>query len=146
MSLLFESQYRSGLERKIAEQLKQHGVVMQYEKVRINYVVPERKTYYRPDFVCEDRKIIIEGKGRFGHDKSDNKGAQERQKLCLVKEQHPDWDIRLVFQNASKPIYKGSDTTYAQWATDHGFKWSDKGIVPQAWLDELKQQPKRKSK
>lgn len=146
MSVLFEHQYRSGLERKLAAQFKQHGVVVEYEKHRIPYTVPERVAHYVPDFVNADLKIIVEGKGRFGHHKSDANGAAERQKLILVKEQHPDWDVRIIFQDARKPIYKGSKTTYAHWATDHGFKWSDKGIVPAAWIADLKATPKRKSK
>jgi hypothetical protein len=75
-----------------------------------------------------NRRIILEAKGRFG-DKFGN-GAKERQKLILLQEQHPELDIRIVFQRASTAIYKGSKTTYAKWADDHGFKWSDKGTVP----------------
>lgn len=144
MSILFESAYRSGLERKIAAQFAQSGVEVEYEKVRVPYTVPEREAHYVPDFVHRGHCIIIEGKGRFGHHKSDANGAAERQKLILVKEQHPEWDIRIIFQDASKKIYKGSKTTYAHWATDHGFKWSDKGIVPAAWLEELKAKPSTK--
>jgi hypothetical protein len=43
-----------------------------------------------------------------------------------------------VFQDVKKPIYKGSKTTYAKWATDHGFTFSDKGVVPASWIKELK--------
>ena len=41
--------------------------------------------------------------------------------MILLKEQHPELDIRIVFQDMKKPIYRGSKTTYAKWATDHGF-------------------------
>lgn len=142
--ILFESAYRSGLERKIAAQLKQHGVELPYEKVRLPYDVPARTAHYIPDWVDQDRLVIVEGKGRFGHHKSDAHGAHEREKLCLVKEQYPDWTIFIVFQDANKKIYKGSKTTYAKWATDHGFKWSDKGIVPASLLAILKSKPAKR--
>jgi Phage endonuclease I len=145
VSILFESQYRSGLERKIAAQFKQHGVALPYEKVRLPYDVPARTAHYIPDWVDQDRHIIVEGKGRFGHQKSDAQGAKEREKLCLVQEQYPDWTIHIIFENASKKIYKGSKTTYEKWATDHGFSWSDKGVVPQKLIDILKAKPKGKS-
>jgi hypothetical protein len=66
-----------------------------------------------------------------------NREATERQKMLLVKKSNPDVDIRFVFQNANKPIYKGSPTTHADWCNKHGFQYSDKGVVPQRWLDEL---------
>jgi hypothetical protein len=61
-----------------------------------------------------------------------------RQRLILAKQQNPALDIRIVFENASLPINKGSPTTYAKWAEDHGFKWADKGVVPASWIKEMK--------
>jgi hypothetical protein len=120
--------YRSGLERRIAAQLEQAGVPFTYEKTKVSYVVPSRKAKYTPDYHLNGR-IIVEAKGRF-------RTAQERQKMALVKEQHPDLDIRIVFQRASNPIYKGSPTTYAAWAESHGFPWADGGRIPEAWINE----------
>lgn len=134
--ILIEARYRSRLEERIAEQLEAAGIQFTYEGDWVPYTVPERKSRYLPDFTCPGR-ILIEGKGRFGGFRSDSDGAQERQKLILLKEQHPELEIRIVFQDARKPIYKGSKTTYAKWATDHGFQWSDKGRVPPAWIIEM---------
>jgi hypothetical protein len=131
-----ETGFRSRLEKKVADQLAKEGIAYEYESIVIPYVVPSRDARYTPDFPCP-AKIILEAKGRFGH--RGKGGAAERQKLVLVKEQHPHLDIRLVFQRASTPIYKGSKTTYAKWADDHGFKWSDNGTVPAAWIKEMKQ-------
>lgn len=129
-----EENYRSDLEAKVAAQLKAAGVSMEYEKRILHFVIPAFDAKYKPDF--GKKHIIIEAKGRFG-DRFGG-GTEVRHRLVLVKQQHPELDIRLVFQNANLKIYKGSKTTYAKWATDHGFKWSDKGRVPPEWIEELK--------
>jgi hypothetical protein len=130
--LLIQARYRNGLEKRIGAQLSEAGVRFKYEPRTIPILVPARKATYLPDFAASDAPIIIESKGYFYN------GAKDRQKLILVKEQHPELDIRIVFQDASKKIYKKSPTTYGQWATDHGFTWADKGIVPDAWIKEMK--------
>lgn len=136
--ILLEAAYKSGLERKVAAQLDAAGIEYAYEGERLPYRVPEREAKYLPDFPITGTKIYIEAKGRFGHHRGDGAGAKERQKLILVREQHPELDIRIVFQDARKPIYRGSKTTYAKWADDHGFLWADKGTVPAAWIKEMK--------
>ena len=123
--------YRNRLEKQVGDQLDAAGIEFAYEGQWLKYDVPARTAKYLPDFLSGN--IVIETKGWFGR-----QGAKERQKLILLKEQHPDLDFRIVFSDARKPIYKGSPTTYAQWADDHGFKWATKGIVPKAWLKEMK--------
>ena len=142
-ALKLEPSYRSGLEKNIAEQLEAEGVEFEYEKLKLEYDVPARKSKYTPDFKVGN--IVIESKGAFGYGANRFSGgdpAKERQKLLLIKAQHPDIDLRIVFQRASTKIYKGSPTTYAKWATDNGFKWADKGQIPAAWINEMKQQQK----
>jgi hypothetical protein len=51
----------------------------------------------------------------------------------LIKEQHPDLDIRLLFQNAYNKIRKGSKTTYAMWCEKKGILYAHKQI-PKQWL------------
>lgn len=143
-ALTIEPTYRSKLEERVAAQLEQGGVAYAHEAKWVRYVVPEREAKYLPDFSDPDGcPIIIEAKGRFGggnprfRQSNSSDSAKERQKLILLKEQHPELDIRLVFERASSPIYPKSPTSQGKWATDHGFKWSDKGIVPQAWIDEI---------
>ena len=136
--LLIQARYRNKLERQIGEQLNAAGVSFEYEPRNVEYTVPSRKAKYLPDFWPKDATtgepltIILEGKGYFWD------SARDRQKLILVRESNPELDIRIVFSDASKPIYKGSKTTYGAWATANGFKWCDHGIVPPSWIKEMK--------
>lgn len=118
--------YRSGLEEVIADQLRAKGIDPQYESTKIDYVKPSKKAKYTPDFILPNG-IIIESKGRFV--------TADRQKHLLIKEQHPDLDIRFVFSNSRGRISKLSATTYAMWCQKNGFKYADKEI-PEAWLKE----------
>ena len=122
--------YRSGLEVKTAKQLKDAGVDYTYEELTIGFVQPETKRKYTPDFVLANG-IIIETKGQLS--------VADRKKMILVKTQHPKLDIRFVFSYAYGKIYKGSKTTYAKWAADHGFPWANKSI-PSEWLKEPKKE------
>lgn len=119
--------FRSGLEKKISDDLQAKGVPFEYEKMKIGYTVPEREARYTPDFVLLHNGIILEGKGILD--------AEDRKKHLLVKAQHPELDIRFIFSRSSSPIYKGSPTTYAKWCEHHGFKYADK-LVPEEWLRE----------
>jgi len=118
--------WRSGLEEKIAAELTAHGVEYTYEQETIEYLKPERRAKYTPDFVLTNG-IIIETKGRFV--------TADRQKHLLVKTQHPAKDIRFVFSNPNQRISKTSKTTYAMWCEKHGFKYA-KGSVPLVWINE----------
>ena len=118
--------FRSGLEGDTAQQLIEAGIKYEYEKLKIRYKKPERESTYTPDFVLANG-IIVETKGRFLTD--------DRQKQLLVKQQHPDLDIRFVFSNSRQRISKASRTTYAMWCDKHGFKYADKKI-PKEWLYE----------
>lgn len=119
--------FRSGLEDKIAAELASKGVNFSYEKLVIPYLKPAKTSKYTPDFLLLDNGIIVESKGRFV--------TADRQKHLLVKAQHPKLDIRFVFSNSKSRISKISPTTYAMWATKHGFKFADRSI-PQEWIDE----------
>jgi hypothetical protein len=139
--------YRNPFEQKIADQLEQAGVAFDYEPTSLPVTIPARVAKYKPDFIPKNSNIIIEGKGAFGggHSNYNASSAAARQKMLLVKEQYPDRDIRFVFSNANSKIYKGSSTTYAKWADDHGFAWSDKGKVPRQWIEEILRQQKKGS-
>lgn len=124
--------YRSGLEEKVADQLRAAGVDPKFESIKLDYIKPESKHKYTPDFPLT-KSILIETKGRFMPD--------DRKKHLLLKEQHPDLDIRFVFSRSATPITKGSKTTYAAWCDKYGFQYADK-LIPQAWLTEIKDQLK----
>lgn len=70
----------------------------------------------------------METKGRFV--------AADRSKHLAVKEQHPEHDIRFVFER-NNTLNKKSKTTYSMWCDKHGFKWAIKRI-PEEWLREKK--------
>lgn len=115
--------YRSGLEDKISDDLKDRKVKFEYEKLKIKYEVHENRTY-TPDFTLPNG-VIIESKGRFT--------PEDRKKHLLIKKQHPDLDIRFVFSNSKGKIRKGSKTSYADWCDKHGFMYADKRI-PDEWV------------
>lgn len=119
--------YRSGFEDKIAAGLDADGVLYEYEKHKIPYLIPAQEHSYTPDFLLPNG-IFIETKGVFD--------SQDRKKHLFIKEQYGDrYDIRFVFYNANAAIYKGSKTTHASWCDKHGFKWAHKAI-PQEWIKE----------
>jgi hypothetical protein len=120
--------YKSGFEAKIAEQLDSHKLQAKelYEKTVIKYTVPARDSRYTVDWTLPNG-ILIESKGRWT--------AEDRKKHLLVKQQHPELDIRIIFQSAKNKISKGSKTTYADFCNKHGIVWAEK-IVPENWYVE----------
>lgn len=117
--------YRSGLEVGLAEALTHVGIDGEYEQHKIKYTKPATNHTYTPDFRLPNG-IFIETKGRFV--------AEDRKKHILIKDQHPELDIRFVFQNSKNKIRKGSNTTYADWCEKHGFQYADK-TIPETWLN-----------
>ena len=118
--------YRSGLEEQIAQQIKDCGLQVDYESTKLKFIRPARHSKYTPDFILPNG-IVIETKGRFITD--------DRQKHLIIKEAHPDLDIRFVFSNSRTRISKKSKTTYAMWCEKHGFQYADKWI-PEEWINE----------
>jgi hypothetical protein len=118
--------WRSGLEEKVAAQLDAAGVSYDYEAKVINFTAPAKKRKYTPDFELANG-IIVETKGRFV--------TADRLKHLMVKEQHPDLDIRFVFSNPNARISKTSGTTYAMWCDKHGFKYA-RLYIPEEWINE----------
>jgi hypothetical protein len=118
--------FRSGLEETVYKQIAKQGIAPAYESFKIPYVIPASNHTYTPDFQLPNG-IIIETKGRFV--------ASDRKKHLLVKKQHPELDIRFVFQNSKGRINKGSKTTYADWCVKNGFLYADKDI-PYEWFKE----------
>ena len=118
--------YRSGFENKVASALSEQKVKFEYEVTQIEYIKPETYHKYTVDFTLPNG-ILIETKGRWT--------LEDRKKHLLIKKQHPNLDIRFVFQNPNGKIRKGSKTTYADYCDKHNILWSDK-VIPTAWLKE----------
>ena len=127
-SKAIENGYRSGLEDENSDYLKAKGVNFTFEKTKIKWVDPAKNRTYTPDFVLENG-IIIETKGRFF--------PKDRQKHIEVKKQHPDLDIRFVFNYSRSKINKGSKTSYGDWCDKNGFLYADE-FIPEEWIKEGK--------
>lgn len=106
-----KKQYRSRFEERLAGHLEYLG--FKYEPFNIDYTIPETKHKYKPDFVRG--KLIYELKGRWT--------AQDRKKMKLLVEQHPEFTFVMVFQNPNIKINKRSKTTYADWCEKNNIKW-----------------------
>ncbi len=121
---------RSGLEARVGQQITAAGLAYDYETLKLKFVQPSKPRTYTPDFVMVKRTgglLVIETKGRFE--------TKDRQKHIMVKQQHPEIDIRFVFSRSAATISKASKTTYAMWCVKNGFQFADK-LIPKEWLDE----------
>ncbi len=123
--------YKSGLEHTVAEQIKTTEYPLNYETETLNYIVPERKAKYTPDFVFTKKSgqlMFIETKGRWT--------SVDRLKMKHVLASNPGIDIRMVFQNPNQKISKGSKTTYEAYALKLGIVHVAKKDIPQEWMEE----------
>lgn len=103
--------YRSKFEQRLAKHLEYLG--FKYEPFNIKYTIPETIHKYKPDFVRG--KLIYELKGRWTQ--------KDRVKMKLLVEQHPEYEIVMVFQNPNIKINKGSKTSYADYCNKNNIKW-----------------------
>lgn len=106
---------RSKFELEVAKVLPKGT---KYEQLKLGYT---KKHKYVVDFELPSG-IILECKGEFK--------AADRKKHLLLKEQHPDRDIRFVFMRADNKLNKNSDTTYGEWCDKYGFRWSQWPELP----------------
>ena len=122
--------YRSKFENSIGTQLSEHKINPKkiYETTVIDYVKPKTYHTYTVDFALPNG-ILIEAKGRWV--------LEDRKKHMLIRDQHPELDIRFVFMNSKGKIRKGSKTTYADFCDKHGILWADK-VIPSEWLKSKK--------
>lgn len=125
--------YRSGLEEALGKFLSALNLSEEFEALKIKYMQPSKERTYTPDFTFDGSNIVIETKGRFV--------TADRQKHLLIKQQHPEYDIRFVFSNPNQRISKLSKTTYAMWCEKYGFKYA-KQFIPPEWTAEIRAQQK----
>lgn len=113
-------------EAQVISDLVSRNVPHEYEPVKLSYYV-ERN--YIPDLRVGT--MIVELKGYFRQD--------SQRKMKAVKAQHPELDIRFVFQKASSTIQgakkrkDGSKMTCQEWADRNGFIWAEQ-TIPKEWL------------
>jgi|TARA_B110000503_G_scaffold38093_1_gene62506 hypothetical protein len=115
-------------EEQVISDLVARDIPHEYEPEKLSYYV-ERN--YIPDLRVGT--MIVELKGYFRQD--------SQRKMKAVKAQHPELDIRFVFQKASSTIQgakkrkDGSKMTCQQWADRNGFIWAEQ-TIPKEWLNE----------
>ena len=115
--------FRSGLEEKVADLDGTTGrIKYEYEPHKVPY---EIQFNYTPDFLLPNG-VYLECKGFWE--------PEDRRKIKAVKEQHPDLDLRMVFQSPFNKISKKSKTTYAQWCEKHNIPWTSYSHIPIDWL------------
>ena len=114
--------FRSELEEKVSDLLCELNIDYEYEPTRIPYEIQHN---YSPDFLLPNG-IYLECKG--------NWDSADRRKVKNVVEQHPEIDLRMVFQAPYNKISKKSKTTYAQWCDRHKIPWCAYHNIPIEWL------------
>ena len=119
---------KSKLEGNFGGFLEDQSISFTYEPRRYEFLVPEQLRHYTPDFEVNEYGLVFETKGKFTSD--------DRKKMLLVLNCHPDLNLWMVFPKPDNRITKASKTTYASWCTDHGIPWIG--------LEELKQLIKNK--
>lgn len=103
------------MESRFGQLLVQHCVPFKYEKTKLKYKVPEEEHTYTPDW--DIKGTIVETKGRFT--------TSDRKKMRLVRQDNPNKRIIILFERSNRKIYKGSNTTYADWCDKNNIEWRD---------------------
>ena len=125
-------QPRSGFEAKILRELDDLGVKYVYESPDswLEFTQPAKKRKYLPDILLTTSTgatIYVEIKGKLDKD--------TKLKMELVKQAHPEKDIRIVFMRNNRMTKRTKSKTYTDWAEDKGFPCAV-GTIPEEWLDE----------
>lgn len=120
--------FKGSFEPRVYEDLRsrmgQKKYKIEYETEKLDYIIEKE---YTPDFIISflyGRKMYIEAKGYFRQ--------EDRDKLMAVKRNHPDLDIRIVFEKDNK-INARSRMRYSDWCNKHGFLFAV-GKIPEEWL------------
>jgi len=103
-----KKKFRSGLESAIDEKLTNDFL---YEPFRLPYVTHRK---YVPDFVHEEKAILIEAKGYFR--------VGDTQKYTAIRDSMPEWELVFILSNPLQKVRKGSKLTMGQWCEKQGFK------------------------
>jgi len=118
--------YRSNGERIFAAKLHKRKVIFAYEPIKLAWQRPIQ--HYTPDFRitrADGSVFYVEYKGYFR--------PGSRTIMMYVVAQHPDLDIRMVFQDWTKRISKTSKTTYRAWCENKNIICANKNM-PLAWM------------
>ena len=153
--------YASGFEARTADQLEKDERAYEYESETCEFEY--HKTISRGAVLDEDGEKVVIGSEKWKvvqwhtytcdfcikTSKGENlfietKGyfkPQDRAKHVLVRKQHPEADIRIIFTQDGKVSVK---TRYSQWCEKNNIKYhivtpsnlKEGNIIPQGWLEE----------
>jgi mannosyltransferase OCH1-like enzyme len=108
-----QDKYKSNFEADVAAYYKDQ---LEYEVTKIKFQQPSVNRTYNPDFTpTKIENLFIETKGKLSMD--------DRKKHLLLKDQHPDKEIVLLFQNSNNKITRRSNTTYGDWCDANDIIW-----------------------
>jgi DNA-directed RNA polymerase subunit RPC12/RpoP len=130
--------YRSGAERRFAEDLERRGIKFEYEKEKWPYLSRVRgglcsdcgskfvykNRYYVPDFYIVDLDFYVEIKGRLT--------SKDRTKYKDVVLHNNERDLRFIIL-ANNKLSKQSTTRYGDWMESEGLVYAIGGILPTSW-------------
>lgn len=110
---------RSGLEAVVEGLLHTSQLPYHYEDTILEYLQPAQTRKYLPDFRLDlgTSVVFLEVKGYLT--------SADRKKLKLIKEQHPNTIVILVFGNSGNRLNKKSPTTYSMWCDKNNIPWID---------------------
>jgi predicted nuclease of restriction endonuclease-like RecB superfamily len=124
--------FRSGLEEKVADQLREAGLPVVYETDKVIYRIPARDHRYTPDFKLPKPGgfFYVETKGIWN--------VTDRAKCLYCIKQNPGLDLRMVFSNQNAKLYKGSKTSYKDYCIKNLIPYAHK-YIPDDWLREAQE-------
>ena len=102
------TQFRSGLEKNLSQKLDGQYL---FEPYGLPYTTHRK---YLPDFVHEDKAVLIECKGFFR--------VGDTQKYTAIRDSMPEWELIFVLSSPHKKVRKGGKITMGEWCDKQGFK------------------------
>ena len=103
--------FRSALEKEFSKEVKRKG--FKYEPYGIPYTVHRT---YMPDFVHEEKKVMVEVKGFF------RVGDTLKYKSIRDTILEDGWELIFLLSNEHKKVRKGGKITMGQWCEKEGLK------------------------
>ena len=107
-----KNKFRSALEKEFSKEVKRKG--FKYEPYGIPYTVHRT---YMPDFVHEDKKVMVEVKGFF------RIGDTLKYKSIRDTILEDNWELIFLLSNPNKKVRKGGKITMGQWCDKEGLKY-----------------------
>jgi len=132
--------YRSDLERRVCNNLRNRRVKFEYEPFQLAYTTEVRNAIcpacgskgmlkerqYTPDLSLNGGNTLIEIKGRFT--------GEMRTKMTAVKRCNPEFEIKMLFQRDGW-CTKRQKMRYSEWCEKNGFDYAIGEVVPSEWIN-----------